>query len=150
MFGVNTAYASSSGGVLENKRIDLDIRADELIGSKINSCIKNELMQLEHVAITSARPEISIKILARQITNSHNIELITLSAVVMKVFDNDAVIKHWASGFRQPFPYDAKIALQRLTKNLLIYQNQIIETGSSNEIEVMCKKLVDAINHPVY
>lgn len=143
-FSLSMAQAAHSGDA-QKFAVSLTLHADQAISATVNECMKRQFSQSPKWFLSNLKPARSVILTARQSMIPGDEEQIVMSMVVLKVFDNDAAIKHWVSGFRRAFEYDALVALKRATSGLVKFQTQVLGITTLKKLDIQCKALIEAI-----
>ena len=136
---------AATPGVAMKRSVKLLINTDDAINLEVNRCLKSALKNHVSLVVKDYQPDLIVQIIARQIQSESKDPVVMLSMVVHEPFDNVAVIKHWASGFRQAFPYGATIALNNSTRGLVRHKAHWFESASASSLGLLCEKLIDRI-----
>ena len=139
------AMSEEPAAVSIKRTVQLLIEADDAINKEVDDCLKSALKSNQALTLQNYQPDLVVRILARQVQSELKDPTIILSMVVIEPFNNVAVIKHWASGFRQAFPYGATIALKNSTQGLVRYKNHQVESAHKSKLRLLCENIIKNI-----
>ena len=116
-------------------RVSVSVSANEKIKGLIESYISSELRSLGGIVVTNVRPRWVLSIVALESETKGGLKLgLTLSTVVLEPFDNQYVVSLASR--------KSKEAVSSFTSGLHRYSDHWISTGASQDLKIMCEKIV--------